>query len=131
MISTKGRYALRAMMYISKKDQLVSIKEISTNENISNKYLEQVVSLLVKSNLLVSVRGSNGGYRLAKNPNNITLFDIFLATEGSLDCNLDEGDVGILRDVYLGLDKKIHEYLKSITLQKLLDEESSYLDYCI
>ena len=69
MISTKGRYALRLMIDIAtySNGSPVSLKDVSERQGISIKYLEQVVSLLVKGHLLVSIRGNNGGYILSKN----------------------------------------------------------------
>ena len=69
MISTKGRYALRAMIDIarySSLETLVTIKDISKRENISIKYLEHIISSMIHAGLLVSLRGNNGGYRLSK-----------------------------------------------------------------
>ena len=80
MISTKGRYALVAMVDIainSKVDGVVSIKDISKREDISEKYLEQVISSLVKARLLRSIRGSNGGYVLNRPISSYSAFDIY------------------------------------------------------
>lgn len=87
MISTKGRYALRTMIDMAKNDganRPVSIKEISERQNISVKYLEQIISLLVKGGLLKSVRGAKGGYLFAVPLDTINAGDILRATEGSL-----------------------------------------------
>ncbi len=86
MISTKGRYALRMMvdLAIYAKEDYVTLKEISHRENISIKYLEQVVSLLTKAGLLQSLRGNNGGYKLSKPAKQYTAGEILRAAEGSL-----------------------------------------------
>ena len=70
MISTKGRYALRLMIDLAmhEQDGFVSLKDISERQGISVKYLEQIMALLNKENLLSSQRGPQGGYRLAKKP---------------------------------------------------------------
>lgn len=84
--STKGRYALRVMIDLavySNRDY-IALKDIAKRQEISLKYLEQVISLLNKAGFLQSMRGNNGGYKLAKNPKEYTAGDILRATEGSL-----------------------------------------------
>lgn len=95
-ISTKGRYALLLMGDLARanKGQLTPIKEIAHRQGISEKYLEQIVRSLVKAGLVLSTRGSQGGYRLADEPKNITIGQILRATEGDLapvDCVADGG----------------------------------------
>ena len=71
-ISTKGRYALNIMIDLAKnsnEDKYISLTEISKRLEISNKYLEQIIAALNKAKLVISTRGNNGGYRLAKSPN--------------------------------------------------------------
>ena len=69
-ISTKGRYALRIMidLALNGNGNFISLKSIAERQEISNKYLEQIVSLLNKAGLLEVARGNSGGYRLAKEP---------------------------------------------------------------
>lgn len=85
-ISTKGRYGLRIMtdLAVYSSEGCVSLKEIAEREHLSEKYLEQIINLLGKENLVQSVRGAKGGYRLSKSPEEISVKDILLATEGSL-----------------------------------------------
>lgn len=85
-ISTKGRYALRVMIDLAlySDGEYIALKEISVRQEISVKYLEQVVSLLHKAGFLHSLRGNNGGYRLAKKPSEYTAGDILRAAEGTL-----------------------------------------------
>lgn len=85
-VSTKGRYALRLMLDLALHDsgEYIALKDISARQEISVKYLEQIVSLLAKAGLLKSVRGPQGGYQLAVAPSNITVGDILRVTEGSL-----------------------------------------------
>ena len=82
MISTKGRYARRAMIDIAcnEKKGFVSLKDISRRQEISMKYLEQIIPLMIKSGLLVSSRGNNGGYHLAKDPKDISAYDVLIAS---------------------------------------------------
>ncbi len=80
-ITTKGRYALRTMVDIAKNNgKTVSLAEISKRQDISEKYLEKVISLLLKANLLQSNRGKTGGYTLTKKPSDYTLSEILEAT---------------------------------------------------
>ena len=144
-ISTKGRYALRLMLDIALHgtDENVSIRDISERENISVKYLEQIVSMLVRVGYLKSIRGAQGGYRLAKKTSEYTIGDILRITEGSLApvaCLEDEVNecpretacptIGVWRGLY----KVINDYLDNITLEDLVNkclQESGSLDFCI
>lgn len=86
MISTKGRYALRVMIDLAKKetDGFVPLKEIAERQEISKKYLEIIVRELVGASLLVGVSGKGGGYRLARKPEEYTVLEILEVTEGTL-----------------------------------------------
>lgn len=86
MISTKGRYALRLMidMGIHSEGSYIKLKDVSEREDISIKYLEQVVALLVRAGLVISLRGNNGGYRLSKETKDYTIGEIIIAAEGTL-----------------------------------------------
>ena len=95
MISTKGRYALRVMIDIGRHQNAapVSVKDISSRQDISVKYLEQVVSILSKAGLIRSFRGNAGGYKLNVDPEKCTAGDILRVCEGSLSpvaCLQDE-----------------------------------------
>ena len=85
-ISTKGRYALRIMIDLANQDPEVytPLKEISSRQGISIKYLEQIVPLLTRAGYLKSLRGNSGGYRLAKLPAEYKVGDILRTTEGDL-----------------------------------------------
>ena len=96
-ISTKGRYALRLMLdlAINNTGEFVSIKEIALRQEISVKYLEQIITQLNKAGLVRSVRGSQGGYRLVKAPGEYTIGLILRVMEGSLapvSCLEDGGE---------------------------------------
>jgi len=137
VFSTKGRYALRAMIDIAKNqnDQYVTIKDISKREEISIKYLEQVISLMVKAGFLISLRGNNGGYRLSVDPKNITAGDILRAAEGTIapvQC------ISMGRNVcprktecstlpfWTGLNGVLNKYVDSYTLDDLVNQSTSY-----
>ena len=86
MISSKGRYALRGMIDLARQNSngYVPLKEIAERQNISMKYLESIAALLNRGGLVKSTRGKDGGYRLAKPANEITVAEVMAITEGSL-----------------------------------------------
>ena len=135
-ISTKGRYALRMLLDLaqSKSGDFVSLKEISERQNISKKYLEQIVPVLNRSNILITGRGYQGGYKLAKSPDKYTVGDILRLTEGGLapvscleqsENRCERSADCITLPVWKGLYKVINEYLDGITLQDILDSRKS------
>ena len=144
MISTKGRYALRVMIDIAvySNGNYISLKDISARQEISVKYLEQVISLLNKAGFLHSLRGNNGGYKLAKEPSSYTAGDILRAAEGSLApiaCLQDEQNRCSRRDQCTTLSfweqyyRVITDYVDSVTLQDLADNAKAMAgnDYTI
>ena len=141
-ISTKGRYALRMLVDISEHatDSFISLKEISDRQNISKKYLEQIVPLLTKNGILRTNRGNKGGYALARTADEISVGEVLRATEGSLapvacleyetnDCPR----AGICDTLFVweGLQKVITEYLNGITIAMIAAKSSGGGDYCI
>ena len=86
MISTKGRYALRTMLDLALNDEgeYIPLRDIAERQDISVKYLEQIVSALTRAGFVRSVRGTGGGYRLAKKPEEYTVGMILRLTEGNL-----------------------------------------------
>ena len=133
-ISTKGRYALRLLIDLAEHQQAgyISLNEIATRQNISKKYLEQIIPIFNKTDVLRANRGSQGGYMLAKSPDKYTVGDILRCTEGSLDPVDCAGQDPVLCDrsadcvmlpVWKGLSRVINEYLDSITLQDILDQQ--------
>ena len=144
-ISTKGRYALRFMLdlALNKENGFVSLGDIAQRQNISKKYLEQIVPLLNKSGVLRTTRGYQGGYMLCRDPSEYTVGEILRITEGSLapvSCVGMDSDVCerksecITFPLWRGLNKVINEYLDSVTLQDLLDNyntDKDSFDYCI
>jgi Rrf2 family protein len=87
LISSKGAYGLRAMyeLSLSPTNELVRIKTIAQKSNISQNYLEQLLSSLRKAGLVESIRGAQGGYKLAKPANEITVYEVIDALEGDLE----------------------------------------------
>ena len=124
MISSKSNYALKAMIYIAiNKDKIVKIKDISKSEDIPAKYLEQVISLLTKSNLLKSFRGNNGGYQLTKRIEDYTVYEIITAVDGSIDINYDQKNLLKFWDEY---NNFVKEKLQNITLSNLVDDYTTF-----
>ena len=86
-ISTKGRYALIIMIYLAqhyKENRYITLKEISEKEGISLKYLEKIIVSINKDNYLLSQRGSDGGYKLSKEPKSYYVYDIITRSEGDI-----------------------------------------------
>lgn len=127
-ISTRGRYALRIMtdLAINNDDSFISLKEISSRQQISMKYLEQIISLLNKAGYLDSLRGINGGYKLNRKPSEYRIGDILRIAEGDLTpvfCVHDDRERKNECKTYnfwKGLDKVITNYVDSKTLEDLL-----------
>ncbi len=129
-ISTKGRYALRVMMdlAINSSEKFISLKDIAKRQNLSNKYLEQIIAMLNKAGYLETARGNNGGYKLSKKPEEYTVGDILRATEGDLApiyCLTEEGSCDKKANCktfsfWKGLDDTINEYIDSKTLEDLI-----------
>ena len=143
-ISTKGRYALRMLLDLAVHHEhgYISLKEVAERQNISKKYLEQIVPMLNRSGILRTNRGNKGGYMLAKPTNALTVGEILRATEGSLapvtcleyevnDCPRAEECATLY--IWEGLYQAVQEYLDDITLQDILNHNSGLdgNDYCI
>lgn len=141
-ISTKGRYALRMMIDLAshRGEGCVALKDIAERQGISKKYLEQIVPLLNKAELLITSRGYQGGYSLSKPPEQYTVGEILRVTEGSLSpvaclqykentCPR-KGECATL-PVWEGLYKTITDYLDGITLRDLVEQSKNGGDYCI
>ena len=127
IISTRGRYALRVMIDLSQQDQesYTPLKEIAARQEISEKYLENILKSLVTQGFILGLRGKGGGYRLTKSPEEYTLASILHATEGSLAavaCLEDHAPECAragqcpTRPIWEKLNNLIEDYLGSITL---------------
>ncbi|MBQ5883093.1 MAG: Rrf2 family transcriptional regulator [Clostridia bacterium] len=133
MVSAKGRYALRIFIDLAQNqgDGFVALSEVSKRQDVSLKYLETIVATLVRGNLLRSQRGMSGGYRLSREAKDISIYDIFNLTEGSLSpvacincgdnfCN--RSDVCITKEMWTSVDNLLNNYFKGISIQDLLDK---------
>jgi Rrf2 family protein len=131
-ISTKGRYSLRMLIDLAEYAQkgFIPLKDIAERQGISKKYLEYIVALLNGADILRTNRGYQGGYMLAKSPDQFTAGQILRLTEGgfhSVACLEDEPNRCSRKDycktlpMWEGLDRVISNYLDGITLQDILD----------
>ena len=131
-ISTKGRYALRLMLDLAQNNtgEMIRVKEISERQGISEKYLEQIITMLKRANYVKSLRGAQGGYRLAKEPEEYTVGMILRLTEGNMApvaCLEDEinqcerADSCVTLRLWTMLDDAIKGVIDKVTLQDMLD----------
>lgn len=131
-ISTKGRYALRLMLDLAMNTdkQPVRVKDISARQEISDKYLEQIISVLTKGGYVISARGPQGGYRLAKEPKEYTVGSILRLIEGKLcpvacleteNNTCDRKEACITLPLWEKLDEAINNVVDNVTLQDLID----------
>lgn len=144
-ISTKGRYAVRVMLDLALNNtgECIKVKEIANRQGISEKYLEQIIAILNKAGYVKSVRGAQGGYRIAKEPENYTVGMILRLTEGSLApvaCLEDGADecercdtcetLEVWREIY----EAVNNVVDNITLADLVERRQrrlENLDYSI
>ncbi len=131
-ISTKGTYAIQVMLdlAIHNTGENINVKKIAERQDISEKYLEQIIAVLNKAGFVKSIRGAQGGYRLAKSPDSYTVGDILRITEGPLE-PVSPADSPL--SVWTKLKDAIDGVVDNVTLQDLVDEETSRLggDYII
>lgn len=142
-ISTKGRYAIRMMLDIAAhaENGNVSLKDVSKRQDISLKYLEQIVNMLSKAGLVRSQRGAQGGYRLQRPAAEITVGDILRVTEGSVapvacleteENSCPHASLCPTLPFWEGLYRTINEYLDGTTLAQLLENShTDAMDMCL
>ncbi len=137
-ISTKGRYAVRVMLDLAVHNtgEYVKVKQIAQRQEISEKYLEQIIAVLNKAGYVKSVRGAQGGYKLAKAPKEYTVGMILRLTEGSLspvacldgDVNeCDRCDTCDTLAVWKQLEKAINDVVDHVTIADLVDRQQERL----
>lgn len=134
-ISTKGRYALRMMVDLAVHDEgeFISLRSVAERQNVSMKYMEQIVSQLTKAGFLLSIRGPQGGYKLARAPEKYTVGEILRVTEGGLApvscleispnrCMRAENcsTLGFWEDFYA----TITNFIDGVTLEDLVKQEN-------
>lgn len=140
LITAKGRYALRLLTCIAQSGTgaKVSLREVAERESLSMKYLEQVARPLVQAGLVQSVRGKGGGYRLAKDPGDISAGDVLRAVESTtlpVACMGLEGAEACPRSsacttvhFWAGLENVIDRYVDGVTLSDLVQSPTSPAD---
>ncbi|MDD6345836.1 MAG: Rrf2 family transcriptional regulator [Oscillospiraceae bacterium] len=134
-ISARGKYALKMLIDLAENndEKYISLNDISERQNISKKYLEQIVPMLVKPGIIRANRGNKGGYQLNKPAYACTVGEILRATDGELipmeglDYNSDNNVIY----VFEGIHDTINQYVDSISLQDILEHHREYFDYTI
>ena len=130
-ISTKGRYALRVMIDLAQHQEMgmISLKDIAARQEVSMKYLEMIVGILLKEEFVVSQRGKAGGYKLAKSPSQYSIGSILRVAEGSLSpvqcieqgiVNCEKAADCITLPLWRELDAVIDRFLESVSLEDLI-----------
>lgn len=142
IVSTRGRYALRVMIDLAEnqRDTYLPLKDIAERQDISEKYLESILKILVQNKFLIGLRGKGGGYRLTKPPEQYTVGSILRLTEGSMAtvACLDQPAeacprIAVCRTLpmWQKLDQMVNDYFDSITLADLASPPQSGNDYVI
>ena len=133
-LSTKGRYGLRALIDLAQysEDTPVSIMSISSRQELSERYLEQLMSMLKKAGLVESIRGAGGGYVLAKDMKEISVGDVLRALEGNLepvecpgldpDGGCKSADSCVSKYVWKRINESISRTVDEIMLDQLVEE---------
>ncbi len=137
-ISTKGRYAIKIMIDLAEnqKDDFIPLRDIASRQNISEKYLESIIKILVKNKMLLGLRGKGGGYKLVKNPDTYTIADILKVSEDNIayiESFEDEtNSTSSYKTIKMWnkLNSLIDEYLSGITIADLICEDPGN-DYVI
>ena len=136
-ISTKGRYGLRALIDLAQYSEIepVSINSIATRQGISERYLEQLMTLMKKAGLIKSIRGAGGGYVLAKEMGEISVGDVLRSLEGNLQpvecaafseedsCEASGGCV--TKYVWQRINESINKTVDEISLKQLVEESKT------
>jgi len=144
MLSHTSKYALRALIYLarfSEKEKLIGIKKISEDLSLSGPFLGKILQFLVKEGLLVSVKGPNGGFNLAKDPGEISLWDVVVIVDGEgffTNCllglntchNNDTGrPVCPVHKKYARLRKQIADFYQETTLKSISNDIEKFEDF--
>lgn len=137
-LTTKGRYAARAMLELALNhgNGPMQLREIAQKQEISERYLERMMTALVTAGLVRSTRGQHGGFSLAKNPGDILLSQIIQAVEGSLslvDCVDDDqlcsrSDICVTRDIWVKVKEAMLDVLDSISLEQMVEMKKNKLN---
>ena len=132
LVSTKGRYALRIMTDLAQNDngEYTVLMDIARRQGISEKYLESIVALLTKAGLMSGQRGRGGGYRLSRDPADVSIGEIIRASEGPIspvaclrsgDMDCPKAEDCVTLPLWQELDRRMNDYLDSVTLADLIE----------
>lgn len=131
-VSTKGRYALRMLIDLCEHgcEGYIPLKEVADRQDISKKYLEQIIPLFNDTDILISARGNQGGYRMGRLPKDISVGEVLTIAEGSIspvscvEKNMDCERIKACptRKVWQDLDVVIKDHLYHISLQDIMDD---------
>lgn len=146
-ISTKGRYGVRILLDLALHEGNTPrlIRDISESQQISEKYISRLIIALRRANMVRSIRGAKGGFRLARNPAELTLLDIVEVMEGPVaivDCvrspeKCDRNDQCATREIWDNLNSEIRDAMRKVTLADIIENyrkrnaEDGFFDYCI
>ena len=134
MISTKGRYALRVMIDLAEhcNGEYIPMKDVVKRQQVSQKYVERIMTMLSKANFVEAVHGKGGGYRLNRSPDEYIVGDILRLTEGSLapvaclDCDAEEcerADQCRTLPMWKELNNRITDFFDGITIADLMTKD--------
>ncbi len=132
LISTRGRYALRVMLDLAQnqRDGYIAMKKVAERQELSLKYMERIMPVLAKNNLVEGVCGKGGGYRLSKDPEDYKVGDILRLTEGDLapvsclSCNAEtceRADICQTLPMWKKFYKMVNDYFDGITLADIMN----------
>ncbi|BBN59162.1 MULTISPECIES: Rrf2 family transcriptional regulator [Hydrogenovibrio] len=133
-LTSKGRYAVTAMLdiAINQSKGPITLAMISERQDISLSYLEQIFAKLKKSDLVLSARGPGGGYRLSRDPGEISVSEVIAAVNEDLEArkckgreNCKGGEECLSHELWSDLSEMIEQFLENITLQKIIEKRSS------
>lgn len=133
-LTSKGRYAVTAMLdiAINQSKGPITLAMISERQDISLSYLEQIFAKLKKSDLVLSARGPGGGYRLSRDPDEISVSEVIAAVNEDLEArkckgreNCKGGEECLSHELWSDLSEMIEQFLENITLQKIIEKRSS------
>ncbi len=133
-LTTKGRYAVTAMVDLAlhANDGPVSLADISERQEISLSYLEQLFAKLRKKDLVLSIRGPGGGYKLSRHESELCVAEIIDAVNETIDAtncggqaNCHDGSMCLTHNLWSELSEKIHEFLSDVSLEKLMNQSEN------
>ncbi|MBQ1917016.1 MAG: Rrf2 family transcriptional regulator [Lachnospiraceae bacterium] len=141
-VSTRGRYAIKVMIDLAEHDNgdFIPLSDIAKRQEISEKYLEAIVSMLSKAGFLQSLRGKGGGYKLSRQSDEYTVREVLEVTEGSLAPVPDEDMTSLgnphasafrTAEMWKGLYDVMVKYLDSVSIKDLAGEDSGQYDFVI